>query len=496
MRLSSRHLSPRLSVIGLALAGALALASCTDDEDRGPVVVSVVGHPPDLAAPLDHLPRPAAKLMMEATAQGLVAFDARGDIYPALAERWIVEDEGKSYIFRLRNATWPDGDRITSQEVARILSARVKANASSTLRTDLDAVVEILSMTGEVIEIRLSAPRPNFLQILAQPQMGITGRNGGTGPYRRDRRGTAWMLTPALDTNGEGDAPNPPRSANRVLRAERMGTGIVRFREGKAALVLGGRYTDLPLLNFAEVENRAIRVDPVQGLFGLAIMKRDGFLGNAANREALSMAIERERLPTLFSLAGWTVTGAIIPGQVNLPRPPLLPRWNDLDIEQRHDYAKVVVSGWKARNGSIAPLRIALPPGPGSNLLYGIITSDFARIGVPSERVEPDAAADLRLIDEVAPYDSALWYIGRISCAYEIACSAEATDRFREAQRAQSVAEMYRKLSEAEALALAHGGYIPLAAPIRWSLVSRRLRGFEPSPRGRHPLNHLLAEPR
>ena len=487
---------PRLAVIGLALAGALTLGSCSDDEDRGPVVVSIAGRPDDLAEPLEHLPSPAAKLMMEATAQGLVSFNARGEIEPALAQRWIVEDDGKSYIFRLRNAKWPDGERITSQEVARILSARVKANARSILRTDLESVVEILSMTGEVIEIRLSAPRPNCLQILAQPQMGITGKNGGAGPYRRDRRGKAWMLTPALDANGEGETAKAPRSANRVLRAERMGMAIVRFREGKAALVLGGRYADLPLLNFAEVENRAIRVDPVQGLFGLAIMRREGFLGDAANREALSMAIERERLPAIFSLAGWVVTGSILPGQMDLPRPPLLPRWSELSIQERRDYAKVVISGWKARNGNIAPLRIALPPGPGSNLLYGIITSDFARIGVPTVRVAPDADADLTLIDEVAAYDSPLWYIGRISCAYDISCSAEATDRFREAQQAQNLVELSRKIIEAEALMLSHGGYIPLAAPIRWSLVSRRLRGFQPSPRGRHPLNHLLVEPR
>lgn len=487
----------RFPLIGLALAGVLALGSCSGEEDRGPVVVSVSGLPGDLADPIDHLPRPAAKLMMEATAQGLVGFDARGEIEPALAERWIVEDDGKSYIFRLRSATWPDGDKITSREVARILTARVKANAGSVLRTDLEAVAEILAMTGEVVEIRLSAPRPNFLQILAQPQMGITGRNGGGGPYRKDPRGKAWMLTPSpLNVNGGEEERKPPRNANRVLRAEKMAMGVVRFREGKAALVLGGRYTDLPLLNFAEVENRAIRVDPVQGLFGLAITKKDGFLGEPANREALSMAIERERLPTIFSLSGWVVTGSILPGQLDMSRPPLLPRWNDLSIQERRDYARVVVSGWKSRHGRIDPLRIALPPGPGSNLLYGVITSDFARIGVPTVRVKPDADADLSLIDEVAPYDSALWYIGRISCAYDISCSAQATDRFREAQQAQNVNEMFRKISEAEALMLAHGGYIPLAAPIRWSLVSRRLQGFQPSPRGRHPLNHLLAEPR
>jgi oligopeptide transport system substrate-binding protein len=56
--------SPRLAVIGLALAGALTLGSCSDDEDRGPVIVSIAGRPDDLSDPLEHLPSPAAKLMM------------------------------------------------------------------------------------------------------------------------------------------------------------------------------------------------------------------------------------------------------------------------------------------------------------------------------------------------------------------------------------------------------------------------------------------------
>ncbi|MBB4641968.1 ABC transporter substrate-binding protein [Rhizorhapis suberifaciens] len=485
-----------LRLILTMLTGAFALGSCTGDEDTGPVVVSVVGFASDLATPLDRLPRPAARLMMEATAQGLVAFDARGDIQPALAERWIVLDSGKSYIFRLRDALWPDGEKITSKQVAHILSARVRVARSSWLSGDLDAVEEILPMTGEVVEVRLSAPRPNFLQILAQPEMGITGKNGGAGPYRRDRRDQSWMLTPADFDAGEEAGRKPPRRANRVLRAERMAIAIVRFREEKAALVLGGRYTDLPLLNFADVETRAIRVDPVQGLFGFAILDGEGFLSQAANREALSMAIERERLPTLFSLAGWAVSDSLLPDGLPMPRPPLRPRWADLSIDARRDYAGVVISGWKSRNGPIEPLRIALPPGPGSNLLFGMVSSDFARIGVPSVRVGSNDQADLALIDEVAPYDSALWYLGRISCVHKLSCSAEADQRLKEAQQAQNIDEAVRKLGETETMMMAHGGYIPLAAPVRWSLVSRRLRGFQPSSRGQHPLNHLLPEPK
>ncbi|MBK5264875.1 MAG: ABC transporter substrate-binding protein, partial [Alphaproteobacteria bacterium] len=244
------HFFNRSLLICLTAASVLILGSCSGDEETGPVVVSIAGIPADLTAPLSHIPYPPAMAMMTATAQGLVAFDAQGEIEPALAERWIVEDDGKSYIFRVRDATWPNGDTITAQEVAHILRDRVKASARTDLRADLQSIVEILSMTGEVIEIRLSAPRPNFLQILAQPQMGISNKNGGAGPYRRDRRNKAWMLTPVVEKmNGEEEEPPLPRSVNRVLRAERTAAAIIRFREGEAALVLGGRYLDLPLLN-------------------------------------------------------------------------------------------------------------------------------------------------------------------------------------------------------------------------------------------------------
>src|SRR3546814_8764487 len=155
--------------------------------------------------------------------------------------------------------------------------------------------------------------------------------------------------------------PPAPRSARRVLRAERIAVGIVRFRKGLTGLVLGGRYSDLPLLSVANVDKDDVRVDPVHGLFGLAVVEEKGFLGEPGNREALSMAIERERLPADFSLAGWTVTGAILPEQLEMTRPPSPPPWKELNIEERRSYARVVVSSWTARHGPLEPLRIALP---------------------------------------------------------------------------------------------------------------------------------------
>src|SRR3546814_10265099 len=113
------HSVVRFSAMLFAARAARTLGSCSDDKETGPVAVSIAGLPDDLAHPLSRQQRPAAQLMIGATGQGLVAFDAQGEIEPALAERWIVEDEGKSYIFRLGKANWRDGQKITAEQQGR-----------------------------------------------------------------------------------------------------------------------------------------------------------------------------------------------------------------------------------------------------------------------------------------------------------------------------------------------------------------------------------------
>jgi peptide/nickel transport system substrate-binding protein len=474
------------------MALGLALGACSD-EGRGPVVVSVVGDRDDLARPLQNLPDPAAKLLLEATAQGLVAFDASGDILPALAQRWIVEDDGRSYIFRLRRAFWEDGTRVTAPDVARMLMARVVMLRRLDPNGPLDAVQAVVPMTGEVIELRLAAPRPHVLQMLAQPQMAVLSSTGGTGPYRKARQGGTLFLTPIDRSSGDDAADEPiPQWQTRVLRAERAALAIVRFREGDAALVLGGRYSDLPLLVPAGIDRDAVRIDPVRGLLGLAVTGTGKLLDDAGIRAAINMTIDRSQLPAVFPLGGWATSERILPDAMDLGRPPTDPDWSALSLEDRRAQARASVTRWRADNGDPPPLRIALPQGPGSTLLFGLIARDLAAIGLSARRVPMRGDADLRLIDEVAAYDSAIWYLGRIGCARKVQCSALADAQLQSASLASSEAERSARIAEAEALMVANNGYIPLGAPVRWSLVSKRLSGFQPSPRARHPLNHLF----
>ena len=59
----------------------------------------------------------------------------------------------------------------------------VKGEALEAIVVVSSELEEVVAMTDRVLEIRLAAPRPNLLALLAQPQLAILRRGHGTGPF-------------------------------------------------------------------------------------------------------------------------------------------------------------------------------------------------------------------------------------------------------------------------------------------------------------------------
>src|SRR5688500_5252550 len=115
------------------LLGPLLLAGGCRESETGPVAVSAIGGRPQLVNPnLKPLDAPGA-FLLEAVAQGLVRFDAAGEIEPALAQRWTVSDDGLRYTFRLARTSWPNGGPVTAEQVV----ARIRAAGSDASRDPL-----------------------------------------------------------------------------------------------------------------------------------------------------------------------------------------------------------------------------------------------------------------------------------------------------------------------------------------------------------------------
>src|SRR4051794_24080520 len=116
--------------LATAFLAALALAAgaCRDNHQGAPRVLVIGGEPKVRDPALGPLAAPDA-VLLASVGQGLVSFDASGNIVGGLADRWYVSDDGLSYIFRIAETSWPGGRKITAQQVARILKRSISPSS-------------------------------------------------------------------------------------------------------------------------------------------------------------------------------------------------------------------------------------------------------------------------------------------------------------------------------------------------------------------------------
>ena len=471
----------------------LALAACNQRLDRGPVVVSTIGGRPSYPDLSRAAPDVTQAYLLDSSAQGLVRFDAAGQIEPGLAERWTVLDDGQTYIFRLREIRWANGEQVDAATVVKALRRLLGPQSKNPLKPYLTAIESVVEMTPLVVEIRLSRPRPDLLKLFAQPDLAILSGEPprGTGPFRiASRAGLGIMMRPTVDDRSDGedvDAPTPEENVK--LIGENAAAAILRFVQRKSDLAVGGTVADWPILAVAKAPPESVKLDPAAGLFGLAVLRREGLLASAAGRAAVAEAFDRRTITGTFSHF-WNPTEQLLPEQLDSAAPPALMSWTTRPTEARLADARRQVELWRATEPAPAPLAIAMPEGPGGTILFAYLQSNLRAIGVDAVRVGPTADADLRLVDAVAPYDSARWYLAA-AC---VQCSDDAQAALIAARDAPDLAERARHIAEADAAMASDVAFIPLARPLRWSLVSSRLKQWQGNPRAWHPLNRLRAD--
>lgn len=480
----------------LLLLFALLAAGCNQRDERL-VRVSLIGDPDPAVTPGAGKP-PQPPEIRAATVEGLVGFDEQGRVVPALADRWIVTEDGQSYIFRLRNGAWPDGKPITGESAAAALRQVLRALRGTPLALDLAPIDEIRSMAGRVVEIRLSSPLPDLLTLLAQPELGLARKGRGTSPMTLDHQGRVQQLEPVPPEKLGLPAQEDWLERVRVVRVriEPADKAVERFDEGYADVVLGGRADTWPFATTAGISRGTVRLDPVIGLFGLLVADDEGFLGDPLNREALAMAIDREALLAPFNVAGWAPTTRIVSPDLEGGPGPLGERWAAFTLAERQQIAAERVARWRKTVDQTAPIRIALPDSVGGTLIYERLRADLERIGLATERVAEQGKADLLLLDRVARYGRASWFLNQLSCAAKVpVCSREADDLVAAARATPDPQRRADLLAEAESLVAAANGFIPFARPLRWSLVRADVTGFATNPWGAHPLLRLALQP-
>jgi len=480
--------------LGLALLAAFAVApSACRPGNQGDIKVLVIGGEPTLKDPATGPLTPSDAVLAGNVAQGLVSFDANAQIVPGLAERWTVSDDGLSYIFRIAAVDWPTGGRVTARQVARFLKRSIAGSSANSLKDTLGAVQDIVAMTDRVIEIQLTAPRPNLLTLLAQPEFAIVRNGTGTGPFREAAgRGPGGELRLTREVASDEDVPN--RHDEVLLAGAGAEQAVTAFAGGKADLVLGGTFADLRFAQRVKLPRNALRFDPASGLFGLVPVRADGPLADSDLRRLLSQAIDRDALVGSLRVPGLAARATVLePGLEGMPAltPPswLLAPINDRRVRLAADARAMFGKNPKPT------LRLWLPAGPGSDLLFNRLTTDWGVLGVVVERARTLAAADLRLVDMVAPSASAAWFLRQFRCQAVPLCDPEADTLLDAARQTPIPAQRYALLAQAATRIDDAQLFLPLTAPVRWSLVSNRIQGFAGNRYARHTLTDLQQKP-
>ena len=269
------------------------------------------------------------------------------------------------------------------------------------------------------------------------------------------------------------------------------GPAIAAFRSNALDLVLGGTINDLPLALRATLPRGALRFDPATGLFGLVPARRDGPLAVPEVRRLLGEAIDRDALIAALGVPGLAPRATVLQAGLEGVADPVQPAWLAEPIAARR--AALEREAQRLFGAADRPrLRVALPEGPGGDLLFARLSADWRVLGITVDRASPGAAADLKWIDAVAPSTSPAWFLRQFRCAATPVCVEEADVLLDSARAAPDAAQRGALLGQAAALIDEANLFIALAAPVRWSLVGDRATGYQENRFTRHSLADLL----
>src|SRR5207253_774035 len=175
----------------------------------------------------------------------------------------------------------------------------------------LGAVEDIVAMTDRVIEVRLRAPRPNLLALLAQPEFGILRGAMGTGPFKvAPEPGAAGQLHLMREVLAPDE--EVARREEVLLDGRAAQAAVSAFAAAKVDLVLGGTFADLPYAQQSRLPRNSLRFDPAIGLFGLAPVRSGNAFDKPEVRHLLSQSIDRDGLIAALRLAGMAPRATVL----------------------------------------------------------------------------------------------------------------------------------------------------------------------------------------
>jgi len=136
----------------------------------------------------------AAYVVMEQLYESLLE-SVRGEIVPALAKEWDISDDGLTYTFTLREATFHSGREVTADDVKYSIERIVDPATASPRANSFSMITDIEAVDEHVVEFTIAEPTAPLLTMFSTVGASIVDRevveagglngdvDGGTGPF-------------------------------------------------------------------------------------------------------------------------------------------------------------------------------------------------------------------------------------------------------------------------------------------------------------------------
>ena len=365
-----------VGVIGLLV---VSLAACSAPDTSASILHRGLSTDPESLDPQKARSVQAADVLRD-VGEGLTGYSAEGDLVAAAAESWTISEDGREYTFQLRDGLrWSDGEPLVAAHFVhgfrRLVDPSTGAfyaqtvadieNAAAIIADDMNPEALGVEAPDETtVRIRLERPVPYLLSLLthpstfpARPDQGITSSRPTVfnGAYAIE----GWEPGSLIRLRRNDEYWNAAATAIEVVNyyvITEESAELNRFRAGELDIT-----SNVPPSFFTDAKGalkNQLHVAPYLGVYYYGFnLTRPPFKGNRELRQALSMAIDREKLVEQVTGRGEKPAYSWVPPGTYNYEPVRLPYAN-LTTAQRNDSARGLFA--EAGYGPDRPLSIEL----------------------------------------------------------------------------------------------------------------------------------------
>ena len=376
-----------LRILGLFLVFAGLYACDETEEPTGPPDTLHRGLPTD-AETLDHHKARSTQAhdVLRDLGEGLVGYNATGDLVPAAAERWDVSDDGLKYTFHLRGGLrWSNGDALTAGHFVAGMRRLVDPGTAAVYVDLLSGIENAAAISGGdvpvsmlgveapddgTLVIRLAQRAPYFIKLLSHPStfpihpasiaehgdgFARPGNLVSNGAYQLDAWVPGSLIVLKRNEHYWNNAATAIDAVNYHIVVQDTAE-LNRYRAGELHIT-----STVPPDAFAQVRAQygdELHVSPQLNVYYYGFnLTRPPFKDNPPLREALSMAIDRELLTEKVVGRGEPPAYSWVPPGINNYDPPLM-SFASLSKEDREQHARRLYrqAGYSEDN----PLRVEI----------------------------------------------------------------------------------------------------------------------------------------